>query len=103
MPLTDNILHDDRFKLAVTAIQKRAERQIDDLKLLEVFVATDMFTRSKTSDTQLILGRRGTGKTHMIKAFAHAQKAQGNFVILIDCTQLGSGLSSLRNVDRYET
>jgi len=103
LDITENILRDESFKVAVTSLQKRAERQLDYDRLVDVFVETDLFTRSRSTDTQLILGRRGTGKTHMIKVFAFKQKLQGDYILMIDCTQLGSGISSIRDLDEYET
>jgi hypothetical protein len=99
MTIDVNILHDTKFKQAVTAIQKRAERQLDYSKIIDIFVHTDLFTRSMSTDTQLILGRRGTGKTHIIKVFAYNRKLKGEHVILLDCTQFGSGISSIRDLD----
>jgi hypothetical protein len=102
MKIDSEILLDPRFKAAVSAIQRRAERQVDFAKLVDIFVATDLFIRAQSTDTQLIMGRRGTGKTHMIKVVAHNQRFKGDTVLLIDCTQLGSGYSGLRNVEPYE-
>jgi Cdc6-like AAA superfamily ATPase len=55
------------FVRAVTSIQKRAEKQLDWDKLLDTYVSTDLAQRGKTTDSQLVLGRRGTGKTHMFR------------------------------------
>lgn len=83
------------FKQAVALIQKRAERQIDIEKLTKIFVQSDIFVRTLSNDNQLILGRRGTGKTHMIRFFAQHQVLIGDVVNYIDCTKLGSGYQSI--------
>lgn len=97
-----NILTDSKFKEAVTEIKKRAERQLDYSKLVDIFVQTDLFTRSSSTDTQLILGRRGTGKTHMIRVLAQKRKNVGDTVLYIDCTNLGSGYSTIPGLTEYE-
>jgi hypothetical protein len=97
-----NILDDSKFKEAVNSISKRAERQLDYDKLVDIFVQTDLFTRTASTDTQLILGRRGTGKTHMIRVFAQRRKLRGDNVIYVDCTRLGSGYGTIKGLDEYE-
>ncbi len=57
----------DEFMRAVTAIQKRAEKQLNWDKLLDTYASTDLAYRARTTDSQLVLGRRGTGKTHMFR------------------------------------
>jgi hypothetical protein len=94
----DNILRDKKFKEAVTAIQKRAERQIDHAKLIDIFVQTDLFIRTCSTDNQLILGRRGTGKTHMSSVFSYKQKLRGDTVLYIDCSKLGSGFWNIKGL-----
>jgi hypothetical protein len=59
----------DVFAKAVVAIQKRAEKQLDWNKLLDTYVHTDLAYRASTHDSQLVLGRQGTGKTQMVLPF----------------------------------
>jgi hypothetical protein len=89
------VLHSQQFAQAVSRIQRRAERQIDPQKLEDIFVQTDMAIRARTSDSQLVLGRRGTGKTHLMRAFERSVRLQGEVVYYFDCTRLGSGYSGL--------
>lgn len=91
--LTELITTTD-FARAVVAIQKRAERQSNPEKLAEVFVQTDLPLRCETTDHQLFLGRRGTGKTHLLKYFQYTKHLQGGVVWFADCTALGSGFPS---------
>src|SRR5438876_10958688 len=96
MPYDSSLLYQPRFASAVANIQRRAERQTDISKLEDVFVTSDLMTRAATTDTQLVLGRRGTGKTHMLRVFQLRKQQAGELVYYFDCTRLGSGYASLR-------
>ena len=85
----------DEFAKAVVAIQKRAEKQIGWDKLLDTYVHTDLAFRANTSDSQLVLGRRGTGKTHMFRVLQEKLGGKGEVTYYIDCRTLGSGLVGL--------
>jgi energy-coupling factor transporter ATP-binding protein EcfA2 len=80
------------FLRAITQLQRRADRELDADRLMQVLVESDLSIRAENSDTQLVLGRRGTGKTHLMKAFAQRQRESGEVAIYVDCTKLGSGL-----------
>jgi hypothetical protein len=84
-----DLLRDPGFIQAVSAIQKRAEKQTALSHVTEVFVKTDLFYRASAPNSQLILGRRGTGKTHLLRAFQHDAVSHGLVVKYIDCTALG--------------
>lgn len=88
-------IRSESFKHAVVSVHKRAEKVTDQQRLAEIFVPIDARTRVETSDTQLILGRRGTGKTHLIRAFQDDSERHGQVVLNYDCTRLGSGYSGL--------
>ena len=47
---------------------KKAERLPDD-SFCELYIGTDILHAMQSSDNQIIWGRRGTGKTHLLKAF----------------------------------
>ena len=59
--------------------------------MVDVFVQTDLPIRCETTDHQLILGRRGTGKTHLIKFFQYKTLERGGIAYYSDCTNYGSG------------
>ncbi len=84
----------DEFTKAVAAIQRRAERQLAPDKLLDTYVHTDLAVRANTHDSQLVLGRRGTGKTHMFRVLQETLNTKGEVTHYIDCRTLGSGLVS---------
>jgi hypothetical protein len=92
---TTDILQSKTFAEAVVRINKRAERQLDPAKLVEIFVETDLPLRCESTDHQLVLGRRGTGKTHLLKYFQVKHQELGDVVHYSDCTVLGSGLPSI--------
>jgi hypothetical protein len=89
------LLQTAAFRQAVAAIQKRAEKQVEWEKLAEVFVTSDLFERVHSPDSQVILGRRGTGKTHLLRMFLKDVTEHGELALYIDCTQLGSGYAGL--------
>jgi hypothetical protein len=80
------------FAKAITAIQKRAEKQLDWSKLEDTYVNTDLAYRANTTESQLVLGRRGTGKTHMLRVLRERLGGRGEVSYFIDCRTLGSGM-----------
>ncbi|MGH7134126.1 MAG: hypothetical protein ACREHD_00205, partial [Pirellulales bacterium] len=91
----ERVLKSHAFRQAVAGIQRRAEKQTDWGKLDQVFVRSDLFDRVQSPDSQLMLGRRGTGKTHLVRVFQQFATAHGEPAFYIDCTRLGSGYSGL--------
>ena len=76
--------------LAFLRIAKRAERQDDDV-LQKTFVDFgSVFTVMSSVDHQVIFGRRGTGKTHLLTVLRQARRAAGEIAIQIDMRNLGS-------------
>jgi hypothetical protein len=71
-------------------IAKRAERKDDDY-LVKSFVQLDhVFTLLKCEDNQIIHGRRGTGKTHLLKYLKNKVSKNNEIVVEIDMRSLGS-------------
>lgn len=93
-PELNGLLQSHNFAEAVARINKRAERQLDPAKLVEIFVHTDLPLRCETTDHQLVLGRRGTGKTHLLRFFQYEKQVRGEVAYYCDCTTLGSGIPS---------
>lgn len=76
--------------LAFLRIAKRAERQDDDV-LQKTFVDFgSVMTVASSIDHQVIFGRRGTGKTHLLTVFRQSRRASGEIAIQIDMRNLGS-------------
>lgn len=88
-------MNDAAFVQAVSNIRRRAEGQLEWDKLVDIFVTTDLANRARTTDSQLVLGRRGTGKTHLFRVFEHQASQVGQVVYYVDCTLLGSGYAGL--------
>jgi len=80
------------FARAVSAIRRRAEKQTKWKRLLDTYVSTDLTIRARTTDSQLVLGRRGTGKTHMFRFVQETLGSIGEVAYFIDCRTLGSGI-----------
>jgi len=76
--------------LAFLRIAKRAERQ-DDEVLQKTFVDFgSVFTAFSSVDHQVVFGRRGTGKTHLLTVLRQARRAAGEMAIQLDMRNLGS-------------
>lgn len=76
--------------LAFLRIAKRAERQDDDV-LRNTFVDFgSVLTTLTTVDHQIIFGRRGTGKTHLLTVIRQAKESAGELAIQLDMRNLGS-------------
>lgn len=67
-------------------------KQLDWGKLLDTYAHTDLAYRASTRDSQLVLGRRGTGKTHMFRVLQEQMGIKGEVTHYIDCRTLGSGI-----------
>ncbi len=85
----------EEFSKAVSAIQKRAEMQTDWDKIIDTYVHTDLALRANSYNSQLVLGRRGTGKTHMFRYLQEKLEEKGEVIFYIDCKNLGSGMIEL--------
>lgn len=85
------MIQDRHLQAAVSRINQRSERQQDIDKLKDTYVDIGLFAQLQNRNHQIFYGRRGTGKTHVMKvlsvAFAEDRKAT---VIYIDCRTLGS-------------
>lgn len=78
------------MNLALARLLRRAEDE-DPERLAESFVEVGaIFARLSTLDNQIILGRRGTGKTHALAYLAKRLRSQGDIVVSIDLRQVGS-------------
>jgi hypothetical protein len=78
---------------------KRAEK-IDEKLLVQSFVDVGLlFSVLNTIDNQIMYGRRGTGKTHVLK-YLKEQRAKTDIVVYIDLRNLGSsgGIYSNNNI-----
>jgi len=88
-----SLLQTETFRRAVRDLHLRAEKQTDWTRLAEVFVSSDLFDRVQSPNSQFVLGRRGTGKTHLLRMFQQDVINHGDLGLYVDCTSLGSGYS----------
>lgn len=84
------ITQDEKIAKAVANIRRRAERQDDVQKLLASFVDVGILHQLNNSNNQIIFGRRGTGKTHILKVFSANQSNPTTVVVYVDMRTLGS-------------
>lgn len=76
--------------LAFLRIAKRAERQDDDI-LQKTFVDFGaVFVALSSIDHQIVFGRRGTGKTHLLTVLRQSRRSAGEAAIQLDMRNLGS-------------
>lgn len=85
------MLQDPKLSAAVTRIIQRSERQEDMQKLLGTYVDVGLLPQLNNSNHQIFYGRRGTGKTHVMKVLeSRLNEDVYNTVVYIDCRTLGS-------------
>jgi hypothetical protein len=76
---------------AVSRINQRSERQESTQKLLKTYVDVGVLPQLNNTNHQIFYGRRGTGKTHVIKVLeTYLKEDSNNTVVYIDCRTLGS-------------
>lgn len=85
------MIDDAEIQKAVTEIQQRSEKQRDLQKLVVSFVDVGILPQIRNTNSQIIYGRRGTGKTHVLKVLEAEQKTNAKIAsIYIDARTLGS-------------
>jgi hypothetical protein len=85
------MLQDQKLMAAVSRILQRSERQEDIRKLVGTYVDVGLLPQLNNTNHQIFYGRRGTGKTHVIKVLeSELRKDNRNTVCYIDCRTLGS-------------
>jgi len=85
-----NPLTDSTVVGAVTKLKQRAERETDQQKLLQSFVDSGLKPLLENANNQIIYGRRGTGKTHLLKVLDLSGSAKAAVKVYIDARTLGS-------------
>lgn len=84
------LLNDKTVMSAVSGILQRSEKQTDVNKLVGSYVDTGILPQLLNRNSQIIYGRRGTGKTHVFKVLVAKLSIAGNAVCYIDARTLGS-------------
>ena len=70
------MLQDPILMKAVSVLFQRSERQQDLQKLIVSFVYVGILTQLDNRNNQITYGRRGTGKTHILKVLASRLEAR---------------------------
>lgn len=85
------MIQDPKLQAAVSRIMQRSERQTDIIKLVNTYVDVGLLPQLHNRNHQIFYGRRGTGKTHVMKVLEQAfLKDESLTVVYIDCRTLGS-------------
>jgi hypothetical protein len=85
------MIKDRKIIQAISSISQRAERQRDATKIISSYVEVGILPQLLNNNNQILYGRRGTGKTHILKYLENEYRENINkTVCYIDCRILGS-------------
>lgn len=85
------MIRDQMLMKSVSRILQRSERQVDISKLIASYVDVGVLPQLQNMNNQIFYGRRGTGKTHVLKVLSSRLVESGNpLVVYIDARTLGS-------------
>ena len=85
------MLTDKSIAKAISSISQRAERILDDNKVIKTYVEVGILPQIDNSNNQIIYGRRGTGKTHLFRFLENELKESNKTIVTyLDCRTLGS-------------
>lgn len=85
------MLADKLLMTAVSKILQRSEREPDANKLLETYVDTGILEQLNNKNNQIFYGRRGTGKTHVLRVLDSNLRSEDHIATAyIDARTLGS-------------
>jgi hypothetical protein len=90
-------LRDETVAAAFNALERRAERQDNDFTLFNTYVDGGVLAELSDTESQVIYGRRGVGKTHLLHFHRHrvSLKASRSPYFIFDCQRLGSGTATI--------
>jgi len=85
------MVQDQQVIRAVSRILQRSERQIDREKIVRTFVDIGILPQLNNQNNQILYGRRGTGKTHVLKVLqSQLDEEEKTETVYIDSRTLGS-------------
>jgi len=83
--------------MAVAKVERRAERQADEATLYKTYVDSGVLSEVSDTESQIIYGRRGVGKTHLL--YFHRQRVSEadphTLYLIVNCQTLASGLTGI--------
>jgi hypothetical protein len=84
-------IQDPIVQSAVSTVLERSERQEDLSQLDATFVDPGISIRLANNNNEIVYGRRGTGKTHVLKVLQYQAAAKpGHLPVYMDMRELGS-------------
>lgn len=83
------ILLDNRVKTAIRQIVVRTERQTQKM-VMDSYYDCNVIEHLKSKNHQIIQGRRGTGKTHILRVLQSVMENQNTHCFYFDCHTTGS-------------
>lgn len=84
-----SILQDNRVKTAIRQIIVRAERQTPQI-VMDSYYDCNIIEELKNKNHEIIHGRRGTGKTHILRVLQNELEDKHTHCFFFDCSQTGS-------------
>lgn len=84
------MISDATVMKAITSIIQRSEREPDLERLVRSFVDAGVKPLLENTNNQIVYGRRGTGKTHLLKVLDPSAFGASTIPIYIDARTLGS-------------
>ncbi len=85
------MIKDLKIVQAISSISQRAERQRDINKIIDSYVEIGILPQLINNNNQILYGRRGTGKTHILRILEnHLKNNPHKTTCYIDCRFLGS-------------
>ncbi len=85
------LIQDGSVAKAITGLVQRAEREEDPDRLARTFVDAGILDQLKSNNNQVIYGRRGTGKTHVLKVLEQQPESSAlPTTVYIDLRTIGS-------------
>jgi hypothetical protein len=89
--MVEGVLADREVLAAVSRILQRSERELDAAQLIRTYVETGALPQLQNNNNQILYGRRGTGKTHVLRVLGEeARRDSSTMVMYLDLRVLGS-------------
>ena len=89
----ESTLNNPAVRQAFVTVAARAERVQDAERLVATFVDNGIIDLVTNNNNQIIHGRRGTGKTHLLRVLgARLEANPSTVVVYVDARTLGSSL-----------
>lgn len=89
--MAESLLADREVLAAVSRILQRSEREVDAAQLIRTYVDTGVLPQLRNSNNHILYGRRGTGKTHVLRVLGEEAKKDPSAVVLyLDLRVVGS-------------